>query len=216
MNNNPTPTSRQQEILDRILRNVDERRDKKVNEWKARYTLADGVKIFKHDWASLMKAHFGHIPAAPISNARDVPRIKRNVVTPLRDADLTVSALLRFVFDNWALIRSSSQFRNFKTYPTAPALAWFLKFADLYISAFVEYQTMNTTIFEEPEKQRRQESSEKKKELTSKIVRVARDELRKKEAEIARLKAENKSLRLRKPSGKTRKAAKPNNLPDWN
>ena len=215
MDKNLQSKPRHEEILERILRNVDERRDKKVNEWKARYTLADGVKIFKHDWAALMKANFGHIPVAPVSNVRDVPRIKRNVVTPLRDADLTVSAFLRFVFENWALIRSSSQFRNFKTYPTAPALAWFLKFADLYITAFVEYQTLSTTIFEEPEQQRKEVRAEKKKELTSTVVRVARDELRKKEAEITRLKAENKSLRIRKLSGKTRKAAKPNNLPDW-
>jgi hypothetical protein len=213
---NPLSEGKAKAILDGILKHVEDKRGKKVSEWTARYTLVDGVKIFKHDWASLMKANFAGNPVSPVSNTRDVPRIKRNVVTPLRDAGLTVTEFLRFIFDNWVLLRSSPQFRKFQTYPPVPALAWFLKFADLYISAFMDYKNSNNTVFEEPERQRREQRVEQKKEVLSKVVRVARDEIKKREQEIARLKAENKSLRSQKLSRITRGAAKPaNKLPDW-
>jgi len=191
-------------------------RQKHMTKREVRYTVADAVAIFKENWVRLMKEHFPNIPATPVSPTRDVPRIKRSIVTPLRDAGVTVSEFLRFVFEHWSLIRTTPQFRSFKAYPDAPAIAWVLKFADLYVSAFTEYKTLNNTIFEEPAKQKQEERQEKKKELVSKVVRVARDEIRKKEAEIARLKAENKLLRSKKLSVKTRKAAKPTDLPDWN
>ena len=189
---------------------------KKLDQWTVRYTIADGVRIFDVRWVNFMKEHFPSVPVVPMSKKRDVPRLKRNIVEPLRSANIQVGDFVRFVIENWALIRQSQQFRKFKSYPDYPALAWVLKFADLYVSCFTDYQQFNNTIFEAPEQKRREEREAKKQESVSKVVRVARDELRKKDAEIAKLRAENRALQSRRKPAITRKrTAKPDQLPEW-
>lgn len=192
-------------------------RQKKMDQMQVRYTLADGVRLFRVGWEKLMKEHYPETPVTPVSPKRDVPRIKRSVVGPLKGANIMVGEFLNFTFEHWTLIRQSPQFRNFKTYPDKPALAWFLKFADLYVSVFVDYQTLNNTIFEEPAQKKRQERETQRAESTSKVVRVARDELRKKEAEIAKLRRENRALQSKVKPRITKRTAKPtdNNLPEW-
>lgn len=191
-------------------------RQKHMTKRETRYTVSDGVAIFKEQWSRLMRENFEGVPVAPISPTRDVPRIKRSIVVPLRDANITVSEFLRFIFLNWASLKGSPQFRNFKAYPTEPALAWVLKFADLYVSAFYEFDQYKDTGYVDPQESAKQKRDAQKQESVSKVVKVARRELAKKDQELAKLRAENKRLRSEtKPSIKRGTTKPTKQLPEW-
>lgn len=192
---------------------VGQKRAAHLSKMEARYTLADGIKVFAITWSSLFKEHFSTYPPVPISPSKHVPRLKRQIVQPLKDAGITVSEFTKFLFENWHNIRRSSRFAKFKYYPEVPAIDWILKFSDMYVADFMDYRG-GTLIEQEP-------VITKTKDVApvSKIVNAAKRDIEERDREIARLRAENKSLQLRRPRAIKTHTAKPkpktSKLPEW-
>jgi hypothetical protein len=189
----------------------------KLDQWSKRYTIEDGVRIFDSYWRAAIRESFPAAPVMQMSKKRDVPQLKRLIVVPLRDAGLSVQDFAGFVVHNWKPIRHSRQFRSFSKYPEYPALAWLFRFADLYVSCFYDYQRLKDGVFEEPERKRENERAAEKQESLIKVVRIAQEEIRKREFEIMKLRAKIRDLQSeKKPAIKRPRKAKPaKNIPEW-
>jgi hypothetical protein len=192
-------------------------KEQKLSQWSKRYTIEDGVRLFDTYWRAAIRESFPAALVVPMSKKRDVPQLKRLIVIPLRDAGLSVQDFAGFVVNNWKPIRHSQQFRSFSKYPEYPALAWLFRFADLYVSCFYDYQRLKDGVFDEPERKRENERAAAKQESLSKVVRIAQEEIRKRELEIMKLRAEIRDLQSEaKPAIKRPAVAKPaKNIPEW-
>jgi len=181
---------------------------------EARYTLADGVAIFKSNWPSLHKTHFpGTIPDVIIVN-RHVPMIKHRIVEPLRSGNTSVSSFLSFVFEQWGMFRYNRVFKKFKYYPQTPAINWLLKYSALYLWLYTDFQT-NPSIGDGEAETPVSVPLDGGMKLR-RIVQAAESALKSKDRELTQLRAENKRLQS-KVERLIPNPTKSNDklLPDW-
>lgn len=181
---------------------------------EARYTLADGVAIFRSNWPALHKEHFpGTIPDVIIAS-RHFPMIKHRIVEPLRSGNTSVSDFLSFMFEQWEMFRYSRAFKKFKYYPQTPAINWLLKYSALYLFLYNDFLITHSV---------RDDNVEKSMPVTTdnsvklrRIVQEADSALKTKDRELAQLRAENKRLQsiVGKPIPSHTKASD-KQLPDW-
>lgn len=208
------PTRQGFDTVDEMLAAIKARQAKVETTKEARYTLSDGVSVFRSLWPRLTKQHYpGTIPDVILVN-RHVPRIKRQIIVPLREADVVVSTFLNFLFENWLLCRHNRAFRSFKFYPPAPALDWMLKYSALYIRIMTDHHMGFSVEDEEVEKPKPAPKEDKTK--LARVVRAADAKIKAQEREIAKLRTENSRLQIRKPrripSGT---ATNGKAIPDW-
>ena len=199
-------------IQDAIEQTNAKRRDHFAKK-EARYTLADGVSVFRERWGVLYREHFETYPPTPISPTRQVPRIKRSLIEPLRSANFKVSDFLNWLFENWTAIRYNYAFKKFRSYPEAPGIEFLLKYASIYLQVFHHVERGGALVEEEetPAKPPKEDRA-----ALGKVIAAARRDQLTRDAEIARLKAENQRLRSEKKPSTTRRTAKPNQKPpEW-
>lgn len=204
------------ESVEEMLASVNSKRDKLQTQRETRYTLADGVAVFRNMWSSLFKQYYPDQIPDVIFATRHVPRIKRQFVSPLRDGNVLVSDFLTFIFEQWGMCRYNRAFKKFKHYPQNPALDWLLKYSAIYIRLHTDYRlgipVEDEHVEEEPVRKTKTDEGKNLKRL----VRLATDEISKRDREIAKLRAENKRLQSKtsraKPSS-TATHGKP--IPKW-
>lgn len=201
------------DTVQQALESINKRRLASVEERELRYTVADGVAVFRSYWASLTRQHTGSI-ASPLSPTKHVPAIKRSFVHPLRDAEITVSAFLQWLFENWGLVRHNRAFQKFRHYPEHPSIGWVIKYSELYLRIFQDSRA-GIAVEDEPVAAKTAEPKEDKAKI-GRIVQAAQNEISKRDRELAKLRAENKRLQSKKlrritPSTATNRKA----IPDW-
>lgn len=202
------------DTVDEMLASIKARQSKVEETRQARYTLADGVALFRTLWGRYFTEQYpAHVPDL-ILPTRHVPRIKRQLVGPLREVDVTISDFLSFVFEQWAMCRHNRAFQQFKYYPEAPALEWLLKYSALYLRIHQHFRSGFTVEDREVEKPKVEPKEDKAK--LRRVVQAAQNALSAKDREISQLRAENKRLQSKKPRRITRGTATTGKqLPDW-
>lgn len=208
------PTRRGFETVDEMLASIKDRQARVEEKREARYTLADGVATFRTLWGRYFSEHYQNCIPDLILPTRHVPRIKRQLIEPLRSADVTVSDFLSFLFEQWGMCRYNRAFQQFKFYPEAPAIEWVLKYSAIYLRIHQHFRNGFTVEDREVEKPAPAQKEDKAK--LRRIVQAAQTALSAKDREIAKLRAENKRLQSKKPRRITRGTATiGKQLPDW-
>jgi len=199
---------------DEAIAAVNAKRAALQSKREIRYTLADGVALFKSNWPSLHKTHFpGTIPDVVIVS-RHAPMIKHRIIEPLRSGNVGVPDFLSFVFEQWSMSRYSQAFKKFKYYPQTPAINWLLKYSALYLWLYTDFQT---NLYDQdggigaPAAEPIDGAAK-----LHRIIQAADSALKSKDRELAKLQAENKRLQssVKRPipiSTKTTNKL----LPDW-
>lgn len=208
------PSRKGYDSVEEMLAKVGERRAVIAEQREIRYTLADGVATFRTVWPRYFQEHFPSVIPDLILPTRHVPRIKRQLIEPLRSAGVTVSDFLSFLFEQWVLCRHNRAFQKFRYYPDAPALEWLLKYSALYLRIHQHFR-MGFSV-EDKEVEKPEVAPKEDKAKMRRVVQAAQEAISAKDREIAKLRAENKRLQLRRPrSIKPNTAPSGKAIPDW-
>lgn len=177
-----------------------------------RYTVADGVAVFREYWAKLTR-EVGNELSAPLSPTKHVPAIKRCYVHPLRESGVSVSSFLTWLFENWSLCRHSRAFQKFSHYPEFPAIGWVIKYNELYLRLFRD-SLAGIPVEDEPVAKPAKPVEDKA--TIRRIVQSAQQVISAKDRELAQLRAENKRLQTKKLRRINRfTASNGPAIPDW-
>jgi hypothetical protein len=195
------------ETLAEALVSVSDKRQRFVQSRSNSKRATDGLSVFRIEWPSMVRQNFPKTPCQPVSQ-REAKNLKDKLIAPLLEAGHSVASFIEFVVVHWKSIKGSYSFSKFRHYPELPAIGWLIKFSDLYLREFYQFQENDLEPVEDSKV-----SARKNTASMLEAVHSARKVVVDQGAELARLRAENQQLRARLSSNTLRSAKKPASKP---